>query len=68
MNEEEVEISCPENVWFANQVIDNACASLALLNIVLNTTNLDVGEHLIQFREFTKDLSPSVHPKLRPLL
>lgn len=60
LNDEEVEISCPENIWFANQVIDNACASLALLNIVLNSSQLDIGEHLTQFRQFTADLSPSV--------
>jgi ubiquitin carboxyl-terminal hydrolase L5 len=59
-NDEEVEMSCPENIWFANQVIDNACASLALLNIVLNSSQLDIGEHLTQFRQFTADLSPSV--------
>src|SRR5271155_3623495 len=59
-NEEEVELSCPENLWFANQVIDNSCASLALLNIILNVPNLNVGEHLTQFKEFTKDFSPPV--------
>jgi hypothetical protein len=57
-NEEEVELSCRENLWFANQVIDNLCASLALLSIILNVPDLDVGDHLSQFREFTKDFSP----------
>ena len=59
-NEEEVEISCPEGVWFANQVIDNSCASLAILNIILNIPDLDIGEHLAQFKEFTRDFSPPV--------
>ena len=59
-NEEEVELSCPEDLWFANQVIDNSCASLALLNIILNVPDLDIGDHLSQFRDFTKDFSPPV--------
>ena len=55
-------MSCPENLWFANQVIDNSCASLALLNIILNVPNLEIGEHLTQFKQFTKDFSPPVSP------
>jgi hypothetical protein len=62
-NEEEVEMSCPENLWFANQVIDNSCASLALLNIILNVPDLEIGEHLTQFKQFTMDFSPPVPSK-----
>ncbi|KAK9370818.1 ubiquitin carboxyl-terminal hydrolase [Lipomyces kononenkoae] len=51
--------------WFANQVSDNACASLALLNIVFNASSngnessLGLGEHLQQFREFTESFNPT---------
>lgn len=58
------ETTCPEDIWFANQVIDNACASLALLNIVLNCEELEphIGEHLRAFKEFTIDFAPPVLP------
>lgn len=46
------------DVWFANQVVENACASLALLNIVLNIDTVDLGERLTAFKDFTKDFSP----------
>jgi len=59
-NEEEVEMTCPENLWFANQVIDNSCASLALLNIILNVPNLVIGQHMTEFKNFTMDFSPPV--------
>ncbi|KAK9460067.1 ubiquitin carboxyl-terminal hydrolase [Lipomyces oligophaga] len=51
--------------WFANQVVDNACGSVALLNIVLNAcenfseTSLDIGQHLKQFKEFTTTFNPA---------
>src|SRR5206468_4292951 len=34
------------------------CATLALLNIVLNATGVDIGEHLRQFKAFTADFTP----------
>ncbi|KAI9827640.1 MAG: hypothetical protein M1819_006929 [Sarea resinae] len=52
------ETSCPENVWFANQTVGNACASVALLNIVNNIPEIELGENLQQFKEFTRDFPP----------
>lgn len=52
-----------QSPWFASQVTDNACASIALLNIILNaddsqnSNQVDIGEYLRQFREFTADLN-----------
>ncbi|KAL9123216.1 MAG: hypothetical protein Q9187_000233 [Circinaria calcarea] len=54
------EPSCPPNIWFANQTIDNACASIALLNIVNNISNIDLGEHLQQFKDFTSSFTPAL--------
>ncbi|KAL8673346.1 MAG: hypothetical protein Q9168_002225 [Polycauliona sp. 1 TL-2023] len=54
------EPSCPEGIWFANQTVNNACASVALLNIVNNIPDLKLGEHLQQFKEFTADFTPAL--------
>ncbi|KAF8887016.1 hypothetical protein CPB84DRAFT_1528446 [Gymnopilus junonius] len=47
-----------ERVWFANQLSDDACATHAILNVVLNCPGVDVGEELRRFREDTKEMSP----------
>ncbi|MCJ1279538.1 hypothetical protein MMC21_007362 [Puttea exsequens] len=54
------EQSCPEGIWFANQTINNACASVALLNIVNNVPGIELGENLQHFKEFTSDFSPAL--------
>lgn len=46
-----------EKIWFANQLSDDACASLALLNIVFNT-DLELGRQLRGFRHDTQEMSP----------
>ena len=56
--QQEGQTECPKNVWFANQIPDFACASVALLNIVNNIKGLHMGEELRQFREVTADMDP----------
>ncbi|KAF2177881.1 cysteine proteinase [Zopfia rhizophila CBS 207.26] len=51
--------NCPNNVWFANQMpVQNSCATLAMINILLNTKDVDIGENLRQFKDFTQDFTP----------
>ncbi|KAA8898817.1 ubiquitin carboxyl-terminal hydrolase [Sphaerosporella brunnea] len=57
--DDEVEVSCPEGVWFANQVIDNACATIALLNIVFNSDAI-ISEELRNLKDFTAPLTPAM--------
>jgi ubiquitin carboxyl-terminal hydrolase L5 len=47
-------------VWFANQLIDDACASQAILNVVLNCPDVDIGENLRAFRNETEKMSAPV--------
>lgn len=47
-----------DHIWFANQIPDFACASIALLNIVNNIPDLETGKELRDFKNFTKDMDP----------
>lgn len=46
------------HIWFANQIPDFACATVALLNIVYNIPGLDMGGELRNFKDFTKNMDP----------
>jgi ubiquitin carboxyl-terminal hydrolase L5 len=57
-NEDQAE-ECPNNVWFANQLpAQNSCGTLAMLNILMNSPDVTVGEHLQQFKDFTSSMTP----------
>ncbi|PMD14096.1 cysteine proteinase [Hyaloscypha hepaticicola] len=57
-DEDEDAPKCPDHVWFANQTTSNACATVALLNIVMNVPEVELGNSLEAFRETTRLLEP----------
>ncbi len=47
----------PSNVYFAKQVVENACATQAILSILLNHLDIEIGSELMNFKQETSDLS-----------
>jgi ubiquitin carboxyl-terminal hydrolase L5 len=50
-----------QNFFFAAQTIQNACGTQALLSVLLNKeSELDIGQPLREFKEFTAAFPPDV--------
>ncbi|KAI8821878.1 ubiquitin carboxyl-terminal hydrolase [Fimicolochytrium jonesii] len=52
-----------DGLFFLNQVVENACATQALVSIALNCSDvpgIDIGDELRRFKEFTRDFSPAM--------
>jgi len=50
----------PPGLFFARQTVQNACATQALLSILLNTRGLELGPILSEFRNFTSTFPPDL--------
>ena len=59
-DDEELDDPDARDVWFANQLSDDACASQAILNVLLNCRGVDLGPALREFAADTERMSPVV--------
>uniref|UniRef100_A0A182N3Y7 Ubiquitin carboxyl-terminal hydrolase n=1 Tax=Anopheles dirus TaxID=7168 RepID=A0A182N3Y7_9DIPT len=46
------------NIFFAQQVVPNSCATHALLSVLLNCSDIDLGQTLSRLKVHTKGMSP----------
>ncbi|EGR33326.1 peptidase c12 family protein, putative [Ichthyophthirius multifiliis] len=61
MEKREVLTNYDSDLFFANQVIQNACATQALLAVLLNRQDvIEIGEELNNFKQFTQSLDPQM--------
>ncbi|KAH0441888.1 ubiquitin carboxyl-terminal hydrolase, family 1 [Colletotrichum camelliae] len=56
-NYEDDEVVDGRDLWFANQTTDNACATVALTNILMNSAGVELGTKLQEFKDATSHLS-----------
>lgn len=58
-DKDDLPTECPSDVWYAEQVPEFSCATVALLNIINNIPGLEMGRDLRAFKDFTRDMTPN---------
>ncbi|XXQ30609.1 Ubiquitin carboxyl-terminal hydrolase [Plasmodiophora brassicae] len=59
-NTSAMEVDDVPGLFFARQVIQNACATQAIISVLLNSPSIELGEELSNFKSFTVDLPPDM--------
>lgn len=49
-----------KGIFFANQTIQNACATQAVLNVLLNKPEIEIGEELTNFKGFVEGFDSEI--------
>ncbi|KAL7067847.1 putative ubiquitin carboxyl-terminal hydrolase, family 1 protein [Cryptosporidium serpentis] len=55
-----IPIDTPVGMFYAHQVINNACATQAVLSILLNRLDINIGPHLKDLKDFTQSFDPNM--------
>lgn len=51
--------NCPKDLWFGSQTTANSCATVAILNVLMNANSpATLGQKLQSFKNETKDMPP----------
>ena len=50
----------PDGLFFAHQVTTNACATQAILSVILNNKDIELGKTLSEFKSFTESFPPNL--------
>lgn len=59
-NDTKVDKEIGNKVYFASQVINNACATQAIVSILMNCPHIDLGDNLKSLKDFTSEFPPEL--------
>lgn len=54
------EYSHNSDLFFAQQVVNNACGTLAILNLLMNSEKVELGKELEELKGFVSDFDPQI--------